>query len=100
MAAETPKSTLEILEDHCYDTIRTAESQYAVRDALTELGFIELQMEPEKLASGLERIWTGMHGRSGLENLGILATTLGVFCNTGPNPLTVEYAVTKARAAK
>ena len=56
MTAEAPKSTLEIIEDHCYTTIATAKSPDEMRDALTELGFAHLAMEPSKLPLAIQEI--------------------------------------------
>lgn len=41
-----------------------------------------------------------MHGRSGIQNLGIIATTIGTIFNSGQNLFTQEYAVSKARQTK
>ncbi len=101
MTAETPsKSTLEMTEAACYETIATAEDPYKVRDALTELGFVHLSMELGKFPQAMQEIWASMRGRSGLENLGIIAITLGTLYNTGKNQLTDNYAATKRTSAK
>ena len=100
MTAEAPKSTLEIIEDYCYTTIATAKSPDEMRDALTELGFVHLAMEPSKIPLAIQEIWASMHGRSGIQNLGIIATTIGTIFNSGQNLFTQEYAVSKARQTK
>ena len=100
MAVETPKSTLEIIENHCYDTIANTNSPDEMRDALTELGFAHLAMEPSKLPLAIQEIWASMHGRSRIQNLGIIATTIGTIFNSGQNLFTQEYAVSKARQTK
>lgn len=56
MAMETPKSTLEIIENHCYDTIASTDSPDEMRDALTELGFAHLAMEPSKIPLAIQEI--------------------------------------------
>lgn len=100
MAKETADTTLGIIEEHCYDTLATTPSPYEARDMLVALGFTHLAMGPQESVLAFQEIWAGMHGRSGTENLGILATVLGTVFNSGPNPLTVEYAAAKARDAK
>lgn len=100
MTERRADTTLAILEEANLATIATADSPYAVRDALVELGLVHLQMEPAKLAQAMQEIWAGMHGRSGIENLGIVASVFGIMSSAGNNPLTNEYAVALARDAQ
>ena len=90
--SEREHTALAIVEESCYEIIETSDDPYEVRDAITELGFTHLAMEPAKFKQAVKEIWTGMHGRSNIENLGIVAR-VGGYISAGYNdPLTLEYA--------
>jgi len=85
-------TTLEHFEDAFYGVLETSPDPYEVRDAMTELGFIHLAMEPAKFKQGAKEIWAGMHGRTLPENLGIVARVAGYIYSGYNNPLTLEHA--------
>jgi hypothetical protein len=85
-------TTLERIETACYDTIATSGDTYEVRDAMTALGMTHLAMEPGKLPLAMRELWASMHGRTGLENLGIVATVAGYVAGGYSDPRTQEYA--------
>lgn len=85
-------TTLERIETTCYDTIATSDDMYEIRDAMTELGMTHLAMEPGKLKLAMTELWASMHGRSGLENLGIVAGVAGYIAGGYNDPRTREYA--------
>lgn len=97
MTERLADTTLATMERASLSTLATVDNSYDARDILVELGLTHLQMEPEKLFQAFQEIWAGMHGRSGIENLGIVATVFGTMSNNTYNPLTQEYAVALAR---
>ena len=89
---ERAPTVLEQREAALYDQLATAQDIYQGRDALVGLGFTHLAMEPNKLKLAMQEIWAGMHGRSGLENLGIVAGVAAYISGGANDPHTLEYA--------
>ena len=85
-------TTLERRQTALYDTLATTDNTYEGRDALVELGFTHLAMEPGKMKQAAREIWAGMHGRSGMENLGIVARVATYISAGARDPETLEYA--------
>ena len=90
--SEREHTVLAIVEEGYYGIIETSDNPYEVRDAITELGFTHLAMEPAKFKQAVKEIWAGMHSRSNIENLGIIARVGGYISAGFNDPLTLEYA--------
>ncbi len=85
-------STLEAAEDGLYAVLETSQNPYETQDALTMLGMTHLWMEPARFSQGLREVWAGMHGRPGMQNLGITAQVLLNLTDYGSNLLSKEHA--------
>lgn len=84
---------LEIMEDTLNNQISVSDDPHEVKDALTELGLTHVSMGPGRMRRGMQEIWAGMHGRSGLENLGIIARVASGLVSLPNNYLTNEQQV-------
>lgn len=49
-------------------------------------------MEPRRMKLAAQELWAGMHGRSGLENLAIVAQVAAYISGGANDPETLEYA--------
>ena len=85
-------STLEIFESIIYDEMAETSDPRALGNLYVESGMNHLRMEPGKFKLAAQEIWTGMHGRSGLENLGIIARVGSYIAGGIGDPLTYEHA--------
>lgn len=88
-------STLEIFEGEITGRLHAAIADENVRrtsDALVMSGLNHLRMGPGEWRMAFDEIWTGMHGRSGLENFGILALVAGYIAGGANDPLSHEHA--------
>ncbi|NCU38367.1 hypothetical protein EOL96_04910 [Candidatus Saccharibacteria bacterium] len=74
-------SELQQIETELNEQLDTFETPQEGADILVSLGLTHMRMHEFRRAA--DEIWGGMHGRTGMQNLGTLAVVGGYFLNSG-----------------